>query len=66
MAHLPEEFRPLVRTALREYTEGGNAVSDRERSKKYSEYMLEQIAMGRERFEYRTQRKEHHTAGTEG
>ena len=43
--HLPEEFHPLVRTALKEYMEGGNADYDPECSKRYAEYMLEQIDM---------------------
>ena len=42
LRNLPEEYRPLIRTALGEY-EGAAAQYDPETAKRYAAYMLEQI-----------------------
>ena len=41
--NLPEEYRPLVRTALREYRDGEEVRYDPAAAKHYAAYMLEQI-----------------------
>ena len=43
MRNLPEEFCPLVRSALAEYTGGAPMRSDPETAGRYAAYMLEQI-----------------------
>ena len=43
LKNLPEEYHPLIRTALREYTEGANVSYDPETEKQYAAYMLKQI-----------------------
>ena len=43
LAALPEEYHPLIRTALREYTEGANVPYDPETAKRYAVYMLDRI-----------------------
>ena len=40
---LPEEYRPLLRSAMREYAEGTNEQYDAETAKRYAAYMLKEI-----------------------
>ena len=40
---LPEEYRPLIRSALLEYAEGMNVPYDPETAKRYAVYMLDRI-----------------------
>ena len=40
---LPEEYRGMIRSALREYTEGAGGQYDAEEAKRYAAYMLERI-----------------------
>ena len=47
--NLPEEYHPLIRAALEEYTEGANGTYDPETAKRYAVYMLDRIrAKGKE------------------
>ena len=40
---LPEEFRPLISDALKEYTEGVGVIYDTELAREYARYMLDRI-----------------------
>lgn len=42
--NLPEEFHPLIRAALEEYTQSATVVYDKRLAKKYAKYMIKQIA----------------------
>ena len=44
---LPDQYRPLVRSALQEYESGDDVQYDRELAKSYAAYMLEQITRKR-------------------
>ena len=48
LGSLPETYHPLLRSALKEYTEGINEQYDPETAKRYAAYMLEQIRAQRE------------------
>ena len=41
--HLPEEYHPLIRAALREYEGGEDGTYDPVFSRRYAEYMLDRI-----------------------
>ena len=41
--HLPAEYRPLIRDALREYTQGGTIACDENLARDYAAYMLKRI-----------------------
>lgn len=43
LERLPAEYHPLLRDALREYTEGADAVYDKDLARRYAEYMLRRI-----------------------
>ena len=43
LRNLPEEYRPLIRTALQEYTDGTEGRYDPAPAKRYAEYMLKEI-----------------------
>ena len=45
MENLPEEYRPLIRSALHEYAEGADVSYDPEPAKRYAAYMLQQIEL---------------------
>ena len=44
---LPEQYHPLIRSALQEYENGNDVRYDREAAKNYAAYMLKQISDGR-------------------
>ena len=44
---LPEQYRPLIRSALQEYENGNNASYDVELARNYAAYMLKQITTER-------------------
>ena len=44
---LPEQYHPLIRSALQEYESGDDAQYDRKAAKDYAAYMLEQITRGK-------------------
>ena len=46
LENLPEEYHPLIRSALREYEEGTAAAYDPESARAYAAYMLRQISTG--------------------
>ena len=48
LGSLPETYHPLLRSALKEYTEGINEQYDPETAKRYAAYMLEQIRAEKE------------------
>ena len=43
LRHLPEQYHPLIRSALQEYENGDDAEYDMELAKNYAAYMLKQI-----------------------
>ena len=43
LEYLPEQYHPLIRSALQEYENGNDARYDRETAKNYAVYMLKQI-----------------------
>ena len=47
LKYMPEHYLPLIRSALQEYENGDDVQYDMELAKKYSTYMLEQIASER-------------------
>lgn len=49
IGRLPAEFRPLIESALNEYTKNEPAVYDKKCSKKYAAYMLKQISAARKK-----------------
>ena len=40
---LPSEYRPLIRSALREYTEGAEVIYDENLAKKYARCLIRRI-----------------------
>ena len=44
LEHLPEEYRPLIRTALHEYVDGADVQYDQEAARQYAVYMIGQIS----------------------
>ena len=48
LGHIPEEYHPLVREALREYEGSGEGAYDIPLAKRYARYMLERIGIGEE------------------
>ncbi len=44
---LPEQYRPLIRSALQEYENGNSASYDMELARNYAAYMLKQITTER-------------------
>ena len=43
LSHLPSEYHPLVKDAMREYSEGAEVVYDGALAKRYAEYVLGRI-----------------------
>ena len=43
LEHLPSEYRPLIRNALREYSENAEIVYDDDLAKRYAEYVIKQL-----------------------
>lgn len=43
LQHLPEEYRPLLLTALRDYSEAAEFVYDKSLAKRYAEYTIKRI-----------------------
>ena len=43
LEYLPEQYHPLIRSALQEYENGNDVRYDRETAKNYAVYMLKQI-----------------------
>ena len=41
--HLPAEYHPLIRDALREYTESANPVYDKALARRYAAYAVRRI-----------------------
>lgn len=44
LEHLPEEYHPLIRIALREYADAADVQYDHEAARRYAEYMIGQIS----------------------
>ena len=44
LEHLPERYRPLIRTALHEYVDGADVQYDQEAARQYAVYMIGQIS----------------------
>ncbi|MBR4395057.1 MAG: DUF4111 domain-containing protein [Eubacteriaceae bacterium] len=41
--HLPEEYHPLIRAAMREYSKSADVVYDKVLAKRYADYTIKQI-----------------------